>query len=51
LENTKEEDMKSLNHKGGLFAAILGLAFLIGAPFALAEKYDGVTVTFDKPIA
>ena len=31
-------------------AAGLTLFFVAAAPAALAEKYDGVTVTFDKPI-
>jgi hypothetical protein len=32
-------------------AAGLAMLFVIAAPAAFAEKYDGVTVTFDKPIA
>jgi hypothetical protein len=36
---------------GRAFAAGLALIFMTAAPLALAEKYDGVTVTFDKPMA
>lgn len=33
------------------FMAGIAVLFVTAAPLALAEKYDGVTVTFDKPIA
>ena len=42
-----------MNHRklwGRALAAGLALLFVIGAPAALAEKYDGVTVTFDKSL-
>jgi len=43
--------MYERNVTGRLAAAGLALLFMIAGPAALAEKYDGVTVTFDKPIA
>jgi alkylation response protein AidB-like acyl-CoA dehydrogenase len=43
--------MHTRNFVGRLIAAGLALLFMTAAPLALAEKYDGVTVTFDKPIA
>ena len=36
---------------GRVLAAGLAMLFVVAAPAAFAEKYDGVTVTFDKPIA
>ncbi len=38
------------NWMSRVVAAALALLFVGVAPLALAEKYDGVTVTFDKPI-
>lgn len=43
--------MNKRSFAGRALAAGLALLFMIAAPLALAEKYDGVTVTFDKPMA
>jgi len=42
--------MDQRNLWGRALAAGLALLFVVVAPAALAEKYDGVTITFDKPI-
>ena len=43
--------MNKRSFTGRLMAAGLALLFVTAPPVALAEKYDGVTVTFDKPMA
>jgi hypothetical protein len=43
--------MNSVTLMGRVLAAGFALFFMAAAPVALAEKYDGVTVTFEKPIA
>jgi hypothetical protein len=42
--------MKQRNFTGRVLATGLAVLFMAAAPLALAEKYDGVTVTFEKPV-
>lgn len=43
--------MQQRNFTSRVLAAGVAVLFMAIAPVVLAEKYDGVTVTFEKPIA
>ena len=49
-QHNRESLMNQRKLWGRALATGLALLFVIGAPAAMAEKYDGVTVTFDKSI-